>query len=51
MYNEEVRQNRVMLKNIAIAVLYLARQEMAFGGHDESSTGLKQGNYRELLVS
>ena len=49
-YNEEVRQNREMLKNIN-AVLYLARQEMAFRGHDESSTSLNQGNYRELLKS
>ena len=39
-----------MLKNIN-AVLYLARQEMAFRGHDESSTSLNQGNYRELLKS
>ena len=50
-YSEEVRQNREMLKNIVNAVLYLARQEMAFRGHDESSTSLNQGNYRELLKS
>ena len=50
-YNEEVRQNREMLKNIVNAVLYLGRQEMAFRGHDESSTSLNQGNYRELLKS
>ena len=42
-YNEEVRQNREMLKNIVDAVLYLlARQEMAFRRHDESSTSLDQ---------
>ena len=34
-YKEEVRQNPEMLKNIVNAVLYLARQEMAFRGHDE----------------
>ena len=50
-YNEEVRQNREMLKNIVNAVLYLARQEMAFRGHDELSTSLNQGNYRELYKS
>ena len=50
-YNEEVRQNREVLKNIVNAVLYLARQERAFRGHDESSTSLNQGNYRELLKS
>ena len=48
-YNEEVRQNREMLKNIGEAVLYLAKQELAFRGHDESSKSLNQGNYRELL--
>ena len=40
-----------MLKNIVDAVLYLARQEMAFRRHDESSTSLNQGNYREHLKS
>ena len=50
-YSEEVRQNREMLKNIVDAVLYLARQEMAFRRHDESSTSLNQGTYRELLKS
>ena len=40
-----------MLKNIVNAVLYLGRQEMAFRGHDESSTSLNQGNYRELYKS
>ena len=48
-YNEEVKQNREMLKNIGEAVLYLAKQELAFRGHDESRTSLNQGNYRELL--
>ena len=38
-----------MLKNIGEAVLYLAKQELAFRGHDESRTSLNQGNYRELL--
>ena len=50
-YNEEVRQNREMLKNIVDAVFYLGRQEMTFRGHDESATSLNQGNYRELLKS
>ena len=50
-HNEEVRQNREMLKNITEAVLYLAKQELAFRGLDESSSSLNQGNYRELLKS
>ena len=38
-----------MLKNIGEGVLYLAKQELAFRGHDESRTSLNQRNYRELL--
>ena len=38
-----------MLKNTGEAVLYLAKQELAFRGHDESRTSLNQGNYRERL--
>ncbi|XP_046850176.1 zinc finger MYM-type protein 1-like isoform X3 [Xenia sp. Carnegie-2017] len=50
-HNEEVRQNREMLKTITEAVLYLSRQELAFRGHDESSGSMNRGNYRELLES
>ena len=50
-YNEEVRQNREMLRNIGVAVLYLAKQELARRGHDKCITSLnKSGNYRKLLV-
>ena len=48
-HNEEVRQNREMLKTITNAVVYLGKQEMPFRGHDESSDSLNKGNYRELL--
>ena len=47
-HNKEVRQIRDMLKNITDAMLYLAKQELAFRGHDEFSDNLIQGNYREL---
>ncbi|CAB4035785.1 zinc finger MYM-type 1-like, partial [Paramuricea clavata] len=50
-HNEEVRQNREILKTITEAVLYLSRQESAFRGHDESEDSLSRGNYRELLES
>ncbi|XP_046858050.1 zinc finger MYM-type protein 1-like isoform X2 [Xenia sp. Carnegie-2017] len=50
-HNEEVRQNREMLKTITEAVLYLSRQKLAFRGHDESSGSMNRGNYRELLES
>ena len=48
-HNEEVSQNREMLKTITEAVLYLSTQELAFRGHDESNESLNRGNYRELL--
>ena len=48
-FNEEVRQNRVTLKILSEAVLYLSKQELSFRGHDESSFSLNKGNYRELL--
>ena len=48
-HNEEVRQNREILKTLSEAVLYLAKQELPFRGHDESSASLNKGNYRELL--
>jgi hypothetical protein len=50
-HNEEVRQNREILKTITEAVLYLSKQELAFRGHDESEDSLSKGNYRELLES
>ena len=48
-FNEEVRQNRVTLKILSEAVLYLSKQELSFRGHDEPSVSLNKGNYRELL--
>ena len=50
-HNDEVRQNRGMLRTLSEAVLYLSRQELPFRGHDESSSSLNRGNYRELLES
>jgi hypothetical protein len=50
-HNEEVRQNREILKTITEAVLYLSRQELAFRGHDKCEDSLSRGNYRELLES
>jgi hypothetical protein len=50
-HNEDVRQNREILKTITEAVLYSSRQELAFRGHDESEDSLSRGNYRELLES
>ena len=48
-HNEGVKQNREMLKTISEAVLFLARQELEFRGHDESKDSPNNGNYRQLL--
>ena len=41
-YNEEVRQDREILKTITEAVLYLSRQEMVFRDHEESEGSLNK---------
>ena len=48
-HNEQVRQNREMLKTISEAILFLSKQELAFRCHDESRDGLNKGHYWELL--
>ena len=51
-HKEHVRQNRDMLKIISEAVLFLAKQELPFRGHDESSGSLKKaiiGNSHTVL--
>ena len=40
-FNEEVRQNRVTLKIVSEAVLFLSKQEVSSRGHDESSASLR----------
>ena len=49
--NDEVRQNRGMLRTLSDAVLCLSSQELPFRGHNESSSSLNWGNYREILDS
>lgn len=48
-YNENVRLNRRVMAIFIDIVVYLGRQELAFRGHDESSTSTNKGNYRELV--
>lgn len=48
-YNENVRKNRLVLSKIIDVVLLLGKQEMAFRGHDESSTSINKGNFREVF--
>lgn len=49
MYNENVRNNRLVLLQIIEVVILLGKQELAFRGHDESSSFLNQGNFREIF--
>lgn len=48
-YNEKVKQNRYILRNLIDAVCYLGKQELAFRGHDEGEESENKGNYKELL--
>lgn len=48
-FNEKVRLNRMCLRTIINAVLYLSKQELPFRGHDEKSDSLNRGNFKELL--
>lgn len=48
-HNEVVRKNREMLKRLVSVTSLLARQEMAFRGHDESEQSASRGNYRETV--
>jgi hypothetical protein len=38
-----------MLRRLINVTRFLAKQELAFRGHDESSTLLNKGNYIELI--
>jgi len=48
-FNVNVRLNRLFMKNLIDLVLYLAKQELAFHGHDESSSSLNKGNFKDLF--
>ena len=39
-HNDELRQNRGMLRTLSEVVLYLSKQALPFRGHDESSGSL-----------
>lgn len=44
-----MRLNRLFREHIIEIVIFLAKQELAFRGHDESSNSLNKGNYKELF--
>lgn len=48
-YNCEVRRNQEIVKRLVSATMYLAKEEIAFRGHDERVTSDNRGPYKELL--
>ncbi|XP_031334860.1 zinc finger MYM-type protein 1-like [Photinus pyralis] len=50
LYNEDVRLNRLLMTNLIDVTLLLGKQELAFRGHDETSTSLNRGNFREFFT-
>ena len=45
LHNARVSENRYILKCLIDTVILLAKQELAFRGHDESEGSLNRGNY------
>ncbi|KAI5637529.1 zinc finger MYM-type protein 1-like [Phthorimaea operculella] len=48
-HNGKVDRNRNIFQRLVDIVCFLGKQELAFRGHDESSTSLNRGNYLELV--
>lgn len=48
-HNETVGVNRHILSRSIHVVCFLRKQEIAFRGHNESSSSINKGNYLELL--
>jgi len=48
-YNENVRLNRLFMENLIDLVLFLAKQELAFCGNNESSNSLNKEHFKELF--
>ena len=51
LHNPKVKENREILKVLINGTFYLANQELAFRGNDESATSFYRGNYVELIYA
>ena len=49
LHNAKVKKNREILKDLINATCFLAKQELAFCGNDESASSSNRGNYVELV--
>lgn len=47
-HRDLTNKNRAYIKTLAEVCLLLARQGLAFRGHDESETSLNRGNFKEI---
>ncbi len=50
LYNEKVRNNRVIMKRLIDCVCFLGKQELSFRAHEEEASSSNRGNYIELLT-
>lgn len=48
-HSAKVKENREILKDLINATCFLAKQQLAFRGNDESTGSANRGNYVELL--
>lgn len=48
-YSKNVKLNKLCMERLIDLVLFLAKQELAFRGHDDSPNSLNKGNFRELV--
>ena len=51
LHNSKVKENREILKVFISGTCYLAKQELAFRGNDESATSFNRGNYVKLFYA
>lgn len=48
-YNSQVTENRNYLRKLIDITIFLASQDLAFRGHNETTESANRGNYKELL--
>lgn len=49
-FNNQVRENREILKRLIDACIFLCTQELPFRGHNESEDSFNKGKFRELIL-
>lgn len=49
LFNDNVRKNRLILEHLIDVTILLAKQELAFHGHDERNTSANRGNFKEIF--